>query len=102
MSFRNLVPVIVRRDNDGHPAQLEMKYRTWIIAPGPLRWYERVNWWETSTRMQPGNIPRIDREVWRVQARLGHNPKNELRTIDLIHDRDGGGWFLKEETETTP
>lgn len=38
------------------------------------------------------NPPRIDVEVWRVQARLGK--RSELVTFDLSRDQDRVAWLL--------
>lgn len=53
------------------------------MAAEPVRWFERVSWWESERRFPLGGDKRIDLEFWQVQARLGWNPQNapdHLRT----------------------
>lgn len=63
------------------------------MAADPVRWYERINWWQEFKRYPRHNPPRIDVEVWRVQARLGR--RGELVTFDLIHSSERTAWTLR-------
>ena len=86
--------VLVRTALSGEPVLVEQGGREWLVAEEPLRWFERTNWWEQQPRMPRGQ-GRIDVEVWRVQARLGHNPRSDLATMDLVRDPTGGGWRMR-------
>ncbi|WP_246296370.1 hypothetical protein [Arthrobacter wenxiniae] len=86
--------VLVRTAPSGEPVVVERAGREWVVAEGALRWFERTNWWELQRRMPRGQ-GRIDVEVWRVQARLGRNPRSDLATMDLERDPTGGGWRLR-------
>jgi hypothetical protein len=89
--------VLVRTTPAGQPVAVEQGGRRWLVAEEPLRWFERINWWERSARMPRGQ-GRIDVEVWRVQARLGRNPRSDLATLELERDQMGGGWQLRALT----
>lgn len=80
---------------EGIPVSFVRDGRTWRVAAEPLRWYERIAWWETAHRMPRGGTARMDIEVWRVQARIGHNPKSPLVTFERIHDRDADSWAVR-------
>jgi hypothetical protein len=86
--------VLVRTTPAGQPLLVERAGREWTVAEEPLRWFERINWWEGQGRMPRGR-GRVDVEVWRVQARLGKNPRSQLATLDLERDPQGGGWQLR-------
>ena len=86
--------VMVRTRPDGRPLAVMRGGREWLIGAEPVRWFERVNWWEAERRM-PKGLSRVDVEVWRVQARLGRNRAAELTTMELLRDRLGGGWRLR-------
>lgn len=86
--------VVVTTKNDGSPETVIHEGRQWHVDAEPLRWFERTRWWEEVSRM-PRGAGIIDREIWRVQARLGRNPKSELSTLELEKDRAGGGWLLR-------
>lgn len=73
--------------------RFEYQGRTWRVAADPVRWYERIEWWREFKRYPRENAPRIDLEVWRVQARLGRG--GELVTFDLIRDPDRAAWLLR-------
>lgn len=60
----------------------------------PVRWFERVNWWETRRRMPKGGS-RVDVEVLQLQVRLGNNPNSALTTMLLQRDGMGGGWRIR-------
>lgn len=67
------------------------------MAVEPVRWYERVSWWETERRMPPGGCVRIDVVVWQVQARIGHNPKSDLVTFELVLGTDRETWTVRSK-----
>lgn len=85
--------VLVETSAAGVPLRFEYHGRTWRIAAEPVRWYERINWWAEFKRLPRECAPRIDLEVWRVQAQLGS--RGELVTFDLIRDQDRVAWLLR-------
>ncbi|MBX7444413.1 MULTISPECIES: hypothetical protein [unclassified Arthrobacter] len=89
--------VIVRTDNNGMPTAVLAQGRQWSVGAEPVRWFERVNWWETNRRMPKGNS-RVDVEVLQLQVRLGSNSRSALTTMYLQRDGLGGGWRLREST----
>ncbi|WP_371131061.1 hypothetical protein [Arthrobacter sp. SDTb3-6] len=91
--------VLVRTAPSGEPLVVERGGHQWLVAEEPLRWFERTNWWERERRMPRGQ-GRIDVEVWRVQARLGRNPRSDLATMELERDLAGGGWRLRPAAYT--
>ena len=56
----------------GRPQAVVRGGREWIVGAEPVRWFERVSWWEAERRM-PKGLSRVDVEVWQIQARLGRN-----------------------------
>jgi hypothetical protein len=86
--------VMVTRGTDGRPSAVLRGGREWIVGAEPVRWFERVSWWETERRMPRGRS-RVDVEVWQIQARLGRNLGSALTTMELIRDGLGGGWRLR-------
>jgi len=87
--------VIVRTDSEGIPTAVLSRGREWAVGAAPVRWYERVNWWETSRRMPKGNSG-VDVEVLQLQVRLGNNSRSALTTVYLQRDGLGGGWRRRE------
>ena len=87
--------VIVHTDNEGMPTAVLSRGREWAVGAAPVRWYERVNWWETKRRMPKGNSG-VDVEVLQLQVRLGNNSRSALITMYLQRDGLGGGWRLRE------
>ena len=77
------------------PVSFVREGRAWNIAVEPVRWYERVSWWETEKRMPRGECIRIDVMVWQVQARIGHNPKSDLVTFELVLGTDRKTWTCR-------
>ena len=74
----------------GRPQSVVSGGREWMVGAEPVRWFERVSWWEAERRM-PKGLSRMDVEVWQIQARLGQNRGSSLTTMELI--RDGlGRW----------
>ena len=68
----------------------------WVVAADAVRWFERVAWWETKSRMSTrdeGN--RIDVEVWRLQAFTGEPEAAELTTFELVHDEPD--WTVRSQ-----
>ena len=86
--------VFIRNNPDGTPAAVVRGAREWQIAVEPVRWFERVPWWESAHRMPRGE-GRVDVEVWQVQVRLGSNTRSTLATWELVRDGAGGGWRLR-------
>lgn len=87
--------VIVKTGPDGHPRAVVRGGREWVVGAEPVRWFERVSWWEAERRM-PKGLSRVDVEVWQVQARLGRNSGSALTTMEIIRDGLGGGWRLRD------
>jgi hypothetical protein len=87
--------VIVQTDNNGIPTAVLSRGREWTVGAVPVRWFERINWWE-STRRMPKGTSGVDVEVLRLQVRLGSNSKSALTTLYLQRDGVGGGWQLRE------
>lgn len=87
--------VIVRTGTDGRPTAVLSSGREWAVGAEPVRWFERVNWWETRRRM-PKGLSRVDVEVLQLQVRLGRNAGSALTTMVLERDGLGGGWRLRE------
>ena len=80
----------------GAPAVVVRGGREWHMVVEPVRWFERVAWWEESRRMPRGQ-GRVDVEVWQVQVRLGNNPASGIVTWELVRDGSGGGWCVRGE-----
>jgi hypothetical protein len=87
--------VIVRRGGDGMPTAVVCRGREWAVGAEPVRWFERINWWETHRRMPKGRS-RVDVEILQVQVWLGSNRNSALTTMVLERDGLGGGWRLRE------
>lgn len=97
--MRTLVErVVVRTTPAGQPVVVERAGREWLVAEDPLRWFERINWWEGQAARMPKGHGRVDVEVWRVQARLGRNPRSDLATLELERDPTVGSWRLRVES----
>jgi hypothetical protein len=87
--------VMVHTDSNGIPTTVLSRGREWAVGAEPVRWFERINWWETSRRMPKGNSG-VDVEVLQLQVRLGNNSKSALTTMYLQRDGTGGGWRLRD------
>lgn len=87
--------VLVETTGDGVPVTVRRNGRVWTVGAEPLRWYERTPWWNQVRRMPKGQ-GRVDVQVWRVQARLGHNQRSELVTMHLERDHQGGTWRMRD------
>lgn len=81
----------------GAPWKVKRNGRVWQVAVQPSCHFERVRWWEDLTfKVKRGAADRIDFVVWRVQVRLGSNPRSDLVTWDLVeHPRDDS-WSVRE------
>lgn len=79
----------------GAPISFVRNGSTWRIAPDPVRWFERLSWWETARRAPKGGNLRIDVVVWQVQARIGRNPRTPLVTFKLVLGQDRSGWTIR-------
>ncbi|MFE4195293.1 hypothetical protein ACFRJ9_05475 [Paenarthrobacter sp. NPDC056912] len=88
--------VYVHTTEHGAPSVVVRGQREWQIVVEPVRWFERVAWWEQTRRMPRGQ-GRVDIEVWQVQVRLGTNAQSSLATWELVRDGSGGGWRLRGE-----
>ena len=93
-SVTGMEHVTVKTGPDGRPAAVVRAGREWVVGAEPVRWFERVSWWEAERRM-PKGLSRVDVEVWQVQARLGRNAGSALTTMEIIRDGLGGGWRLR-------
>lgn len=91
LGMENLVVETV----SGTPVSFVRDGRTWHVAPDPVRWFERTSWWETEKRMPKGECVRIDVVVWQVQARIGHNPRSDLATFELVLGTDRQAWTVR-------
>jgi len=87
--------VIVHTDSNGMPTSVLSRGREWAVGAEPVRWFERINWWETRRRMPKGSGG-VDVEVLQLQVRLGNNSRSALATMYLQRDGMGGGWRLRE------
>ncbi|MDQ0768798.1 hypothetical protein QF031_001547 [Pseudarthrobacter defluvii] len=87
--------VIVHTDSNGIPTAVLSRGREWAVGAEPVRWFERINWWETSRRMPKGSGG-VDVEVLQLQVRLGNSAKSALATMYLQRDGLGGGWRRRE------
>ena len=80
---------------EGVPSAFTVAGDSWRVAEEPVRWYERIPWWETEARM-PRELGRIDVEVWQLQCRPGRRGGgNELVTFVLVRNRNTGEWTIR-------
>ena len=79
----------------GVPVSFVRDGRTWHVGAEPVRWFERVDWWNTTKRMPRGQMARVDVEVWQVQARIGHNARSPLVTFELVLGQDRETWSIR-------
>ncbi len=75
--------------------------REWLVGAEPVRWFERVSWWEAERRM-PKGLSRVDVEVWQVQARLGRNGGSTLTTMEIIRTALAGAGGSGRQWRTPP
>jgi hypothetical protein len=86
--------VVLKTTTSGAPAAVISNGRLWAVSAEPVRWFERISWWEAQRRMPRGSS-RVDVEVLQIQVRLGHNPHSALTTMVLVRDGLGGSWRLR-------
>ncbi|ALV47578.1 hypothetical protein MB46_10460 [Arthrobacter alpinus] len=79
----------------GAPVSFIRDGRTWHVGAVPVRWFERVAWWETAQRAPKDGMLRIDVAVWQVQARIGHNMRSSLVTFELVLGQDRETWGIR-------
>ncbi len=79
----------------GVPTSFVRGGRTWWVVPDPVRWFERLPWWQTARRAERDGPLKIDVEVWLVQARIGHNPRTPLVTFELVLGQDRAAWTIR-------
>ena len=96
LSVLSMEHVYIRSSAQGTPVVVVRGSREWQIVVEPVRWFERIPWWEQSRRMPRGQ-GRVDVEVWQVQVRLGNNVRSGIATWELVRDGAGGGWSLRGE-----
>ncbi|MHA7270080.1 hypothetical protein [Arthrobacter sp. HLT1-20] len=84
----------VRTSPAGVPVAVQRNGREWVVGAEPVRWFERIQWWQHALRMPKGQ-GRVDVQVWQVQARLGRNPRSELVTMELECDSFGDAWRVR-------
>ncbi len=87
--------VEVNTEAAGVPVAFVREGRTWHVGAVPIRWFERVAWWEKVQRMPRGEFRRIDIKVWQVQARIGRNPRSPLVTFELVNREDRETWSIR-------
>ncbi|WP_457962685.1 hypothetical protein M1E17_14310 [Arthrobacter sp. D1-29] len=86
---------VLLKNVKGKPTAVVAGGREWTVGAEPVRWFERVSWWEGQRRM-PRGLSRMDVEVLQLQVRLGSNENSALTTMLLERDGLGGGWMLRE------
>lgn len=96
--------VEMRVSSDGQPVEMIWRGRQWVVGAEPVRWFERRDdWWLTAPRAHKGSGLRIDREIWRLQVRLGR--AGQLRTVYVEHDAVARTWRVPADQQafsTTP
>lgn len=81
----------------GAPWKVRRNGRVWQVVVEPTRHFERVQWWEDLTfKIKKGAADRIDFAVWRVQVRLGSNPRSDLVTWDLVEHPRSSAWSVRD------
>jgi len=89
--------VEVRFTAAGVPWKIRRGGRVWQVVVEPSRHFGRVNWWEDhSFKIKKGAADPIDFAVWRVQVRLGANPRSDLLTWDLVEYPRDGSWAVRD------
>ncbi|HEX9228518.1 MAG TPA: hypothetical protein VF885_18095 [Arthrobacter sp.] len=92
-----MTSIDVTTSEAGVPIYFALDGQIWLVGPQPVRWFERVAWWETKTRMSardPGS--RIDVEVWQLQAHPAAGEPEDLVTFEAV--RDGSEWTVRART----
>lgn len=81
----------------GAPWKVRRNGRVWQVVVEPTHHFERVQWWEDLTfKIKKGAADRIDFAVWRVQVRLGSNPRSDLVTWDLVEHPRSSTWSVRD------
>lgn len=81
----------------GAPWKVRHNGRVWQVVVEPTCHFERVKRWEdASFNIKKGCADRIDYAVWRVQVRLGANPRSDLVTWDLVEHPRSSTWSLRD------
>jgi hypothetical protein len=61
--------VTVWMSKNGTPRRLEWRGRDFAVCARPVRWVDRVPWWQVSGRAPAGDADGlVERQCWRVQA----------------------------------
>ena len=82
----------------GQPLRVQRQGRVWAVIAEPVRWFERVKWWESELRAPKGASFRIDVLVWQVQVSLGAKTSDVL-TWELMQHSSTGGWRVREAAQ---
>lgn len=83
---------------EGVPVAFTVAGDIWVVTE-QLRWYERIPWWETESRM-PRDSGRIDVEVWQLQAAPADGAEGSPETtFVIVRDRNTGEWRLRSVQE---
>lgn len=92
--------VDVRFTAAGEPWKIKRNGRVWQVVVRPSCHFERVKWWEIPNfNIKKGRADRIDYAVWRVQVRLGSNPRSDVLTWELMEHPRMGSWSVREVAE---
>jgi hypothetical protein len=84
---------------EGVPVEFTVAGDSWLVVEEPVRWYERIPWWETESRMPRGH-GRIDVEVWQLQANHdAAGPGASAVTFVLVRNQNTGEWHLRSIEE---
>ncbi len=87
--------VDIRTTVQGAPVAVQRGGQEWDVVAEPVRWFERVPWWEQSRRMPRGH-GRVDIEIWQVQVAPGRGQHSGAVTWELVRNGDGA-WYLRGE-----
>ena len=83
--------ITVVRSPAGELLQLSWRGACYAIEPHPVCWYEHRAWWESETRVRPGEgAGVVDRQMWRLQLR--REGSAECLTVDVVHHLPAGRW----------
>lgn len=86
----------------GVPLRVRYEGRVWTVGAEPIRWFERVPWWQTEYRMQRGAGISIEVKIWKLQVRLGDNPTSEMRTWEVVCEPNTGRCWLRSDNGQEP
>ena len=83
--------VEMERSPSGELLRLIWRGVSYSIGPHPLCWYERRPWWESETRVPPGEgVGIVDTQMWRLQ--LHREGLVEALTLDVVRYRPAERW----------